>query len=294
MRGDVARAVRDGQRLPTLPEAGERPERGPRTGDVRVVDGHGETASEGGDRGGPGGIPGEPDFGTVSCGGQRPPLPQPLRFRTRDGLPESLGAVPSYENHARHALRVHLGDLQRHVVQPLVGEQQPGDALRGLREPLDPVIKTGGAGGAFDGVPARAGGHFGGECGEDRGHQFAAARRHVDEGEGGRAAEGLVDAAQQPGHGMREERGGVHRGTEVTRGPFRPAIEAAGPVQRLLRRLAPTPEPVRFLTSHRARLSGAERRASTLGSTRGGQGSILRLTPAHCTLPYAGLRAAPL
>ncbi|ELS55281.1 hypothetical protein STVIR_3766 [Streptomyces viridochromogenes Tue57] len=50
----------------------------------------------------------------------------------------------------------------------------------------------------------------------------------------------------------------------------------------------------RRLCCHRPRLSAQGNTASTLGSTRSWCGSALRLTPAHISLPYAGLRAAPL
>jgi hypothetical protein len=72
------------------------------------------------------------------------------------------------------------------------------------------VVKITGPVGEFDRVPARAGGHFGGERLQDAGNELAAARAHVDEGEFGGAAEGLVDELQQPGHSPREQRRRVH------------------------------------------------------------------------------------
>lgn len=67
------------------------------------------------------------------------------------------------------------------------------------------MIESGGAGGPLHGVPARAGGHFGGEGLQDTGHQLAAARADVDEGEFGGVGQCLVDEAQEPGHGPREQ-----------------------------------------------------------------------------------------
>ncbi|CAM5570514.1 hypothetical protein SVIOM74S_03648 [Streptomyces violarus] len=301
MRRDVARAVRHGRRLAALPETGQRPERRPGVRRVRVVHGDGEPPVERGDRRGPGLVPGQADLGPQPrLAGQRPPPRQPPRLLPVDRLPEPLGPVLPDQHPPRHARGVHLRDLHRYVVQPLVGEQQPGDALRRLGRPLDPVIEPLGPLGDFDGVRARAGRHVGRERGEHPAGQLAAPGRHVDEVQRRGPPQRLVDPAQQPRHGPCEQRRRVHGRTEVPGRPLGPAIEAARPVQGLPSRRTP-PSPLVSLVSlaprhccHGARLSGHNERNSTLRSTRARCGSVLRLTPAPIPLPYAGLRAAPL
>lgn len=295
MGRDVARAVRHGCRLAALAEAGERAERGAGVPGVRVVDGDREPLVDGGDGGRPGSVPGEADLGPQPLlGRQGPPPGEPLGLRTGEGLPEPLGAVFSYEHTPRDAGGVHLGHLHGHVVQPLVGEQQPGDPLRGLGQPLDARIESSGTVGELDCERTHACGHFGGQRGEYTGRQLTAAGGQVHEVQGGRLAEGLVHPAQQPGHGAREERRRVHGRTEVSGWSLGPAVEALGPVQGVLGRRPPATPPARGVFRHVVRLSAQDNRASTLGSTRDVYGSVLRLTPAHFTRPYAGLRAAPL
>lgn len=293
---------------------------------------------------GPRGVPGQADLrARAFLGGQRPPAVEPPRLRPGHGLPEPFGAVVTDQDQPGHAGGVHLGDVDGHVVQPLVGEQQPGDALRQVRAPLHPGIQSGRAVGQLDGVRARAGGHLGGQRGEHAGDQLAPARAHVDEVQRVGPAQRLVDPAQQPGHGAREPGRGVHRRTEMARGTLGPPVEALGAVQGALcgrtpaapgaaalvpaaarvvavvhravavravivvvpavapharalpsRAVRPAAAPARRLRARTASLGAPVITASTLGSTRVGCGSVLRLTPARISLPYAGLRAAPL
>lgn len=129
---DVARAVRYGCRLAALAETGERAERRAGVRGVRVVDGDRNSPVDGGDGGRPGRVPGEADLGAQPLLGRlRPPPGEPLGLSADCRLPEPLGPVLPYEHEPRYADGVHLGDLHGYVVQPLVGEQQSGDPLRG-------------------------------------------------------------------------------------------------------------------------------------------------------------------
>jgi hypothetical protein len=299
MGREVARSVRYRRRPAPFTETRERPEQGARRCRVRVVDGDREPPLHRGDHRRPRLVPGQADLGPQPLlGRQRPPPVQPLGFRAGDRFPETLAAVPPYEHPSWDARRVRLGDLHGYVVQPFVGEQQPGDVLRGPGQPLDPVIEGLGAVGDLDGVRARAGGHVGGQGREDAGGQLAPPRGHVDEVETRGPPQRLVDAAQQPGHGPGEQRRGVHGRTEVPGRALRPAVEAVRTVEGGLGGGPPSApvarRPGRRVIGHAVRLGARGKGASTLGSTRGRYGSVLRLTPAHTTLPYAGLRAAPL
>ncbi len=221
---------------------------------------------------------------------RRPPRPCPWGGRSRPAVPPRAPAATTgratqpprrrrasravrcrplpYEDEPRDACRVHLGDLHGHVVQPLVGEQQPGDPLRGLGRPLDAGIEPYGTVGELDAVGTHACGHMCGERGEHPGHQLAAAGAQVHEVQGGRTVQRLVHPAQQPGHGAREERRRVHRRTEVSGGPLGPAVEALGPVEGLLGRRPPAAPPARGVFRHVVRLSAQDNGASTLGVRR--------------------------
>ncbi|GGQ63317.1 hypothetical protein GCM10010195_18680 [Kitasatospora griseola] len=233
---------------------------------MRVVDGHREAAAQGADGVGPGGVPGSAELDPLTVG---PPLLGPSGVVRVERCAEPFAAVGGDLDVPQPPVLVAFGEVQRHVVEPLVGEQQAGDAGRQVGAPVDPGGQAGGTVGEFDGVERDPGAQFGGQCVTDGDGEFAAARADVHEGEPGRRAERGVDAGQQAGHRAGEPGGGVHGGAEVPGRALRPAVEAAvGPVQRVFDR-GPPPHPCHSGGRYR------EGAVSTLGSSRG---SLLRRT----------------
>lgn len=179
---DVAGTVRHRCGLAPLPEAGECSERGARVRRVRVVHRHREPARDAGDGGRPRRVPGQPDLRPQPLlTRRRPPSREPLRLRAGHPLPEPLGPGVPDEHQSRHPRRVDLRDLYGHVVQPLVGEEQPGDPAWRRGQPLDPASKARRAVGDFDAARACACRHIGGERRQHSGDQFTPPGGHVDE-----------------------------------------------------------------------------------------------------------------
>ena len=128
--------VRDRQHLPAVAVAGER------AGDVarrvgRVVDGEGEAAAQAADRRGPGHRRGCRPTSARSPGSasghQRPASRRRRRRRGR-----RAARVPSADEPPAAPGVGPLDDVDGHVVEPLVGDQQPR-AVGGSRLPLDPA-----------------------------------------------------------------------------------------------------------------------------------------------------------
>ncbi len=201
--GDVAGPVGYGAHLAALAEAGEGAEGRAGVTGVRVVGGGGEAGAQGADRAGPGRVTRAADLGAQPgvAARQGPPPGEPRGVRAGDRVAEPFGAVRAYQDVPGHTVPVGLGDVDRDVVEPLVGEEQTGQGTgRGqLGEPGDAVVQPGGPGGALDGVGAHAGAHRLWERRQYSGQQLATPGTHIDQRQFRRTAQGHVDAAQQGG-----------------------------------------------------------------------------------------------
>jgi len=236
VRGEVAAAVRDRCDPGAGPVAGQRPGDRPGGRLVPVVDRDRDAALDPADRGGPGVVPGPADLGPVAGFGQRPPAVQPGPVGRVRRRAERLAAV-DVDQHQPGAVPGLLHHVERDVVQPLVGDQQPGHR-RQVGDVADGADPGPGERADLDReqpqpAPVRPvrGGH--------RGQQLTAAGAHVDQVERVGPAERRVHPVQQRADGLGEQRRGVHRGAEVVGRRLAAGVEAARPVRGGRPRLPP-------------------------------------------------------
>jgi hypothetical protein len=196
--GQVTGAVRHRWHLPAVPEAGQRAQRGPVAGQVPIVDSQRQAMLHGTDRLSPRLVARAADLGPGAGNGQRPPSRQPLRVRASDRLAEGLRTGGRIHQHlpGRPGI-VHLGHIQRYVVQPLGRQQQPGHPLRQRGRPGTRCqLHCGGV----QPVRQRGWGSRGQGC-----QQFTPARSHVHHVQPVRPAQRLVHVCQQPHLGLCEQ-----------------------------------------------------------------------------------------
>jgi hypothetical protein len=170
VRGHVAAAVEHRVHLSAVAVAGERRPAvtaRPVAEPVAVVDGDRHPPLHLGDGAGPGAVAGQADLDAAAL---RPPAGGPREQLLRGRAAQALGPVRGHLDQA--AVEQHV---QRHRVQPLVGDQQAGQ----LGHPRRPPQGGARVGGELDAGEAPAGGHVG-----QRLQQLPAGGADVDEVEG--------------------------------------------------------------------------------------------------------------
>ncbi len=233
MGGDIAAAVRHRRNLPARAKARQRAVRRPRAAGVAVVHRHRQAPLQGPDGRRPGLVAFPADLRTAAAG---PPPLQPGPVRRVQRAARALRTVRRDQD-----VTPVLRDLQGDVVQPLVGEQQSRRPFGWRRDPADPRVQPGGPLRPLHGVRPHPRGRIRFQRGEHPGQQLPPPGPHVDQVQLPRVPELRVHPPQQPGHGTRVQRRGVHGGTEVS-GRSRSAgahVETARSVQRGLHRRPP-------------------------------------------------------
>ena len=247
MRGQVAAAVRHRAHLPAVPEPGERAERRPgaagRARSRRRPRARAPACARAAPRPRRGGGRSRPGSPGRAAATSAPATPRPRRSPAR---PSRSAPSGPHQDVPRDAVPVRLRDVHRHVVQPLVGEQQPADPRGRLGAPVDPGVQRPRAGGELhrvrDAPPAPPGPRPAPRSAAHRArppHRPAPPRP---------IAQLLRGPGQQPATAPANSGRGVHGRTEVARRPLRAPdrapVEAPVPVQSGLSRLPP-PLPLR-------------------------------------------------
>ncbi len=243
MGGQVAAAVRNGRDGAAEPVRGQRPvgvrARGALGAGVRVVHRERHALAKRGHHAGPGLVPRPADLGALARLGRRPPAVQPAPVGGVEIRAQPLPAVARVDlQEADAACGIDLGEGARHGVEPLVGDEQPGDVVGHAVGPRHGGVEALGAAADLDGGERDPRAELRREGGSQGQQQLGAARAHVDDVQPRRPAEVGVDLHGDLREGAAEQRRGVRGGAEVV-GRRLAAVEAGRPVQRLGPRLLP-------------------------------------------------------
>jgi hypothetical protein len=205
---------------------------------VRVVGRHGQPAAQPADHLGPRLVPRPSHFRPLARTGQPPPAPEPGQVVRPGRAAEAFPARRRVHEHQPGPVAGELDGIDRHIVEPLIGHDQPGDGARQLMLPADPPGEP--AGPAADLHPGQPQPPGEVSPGQRRGvrQQFPAAGSDVDQVQAGGPAQVGVDGLQQPQQRRRVARRRVHRRPEAGR-RGRPTVEAVLGVQCLLRGIPP-------------------------------------------------------
>jgi hypothetical protein len=164
----------------------------------------------------PGGVARPPDLGPRAGARQRPPSIEPLSIGFGGRVAEPFGAGLGVDQDEPGPVAGLLGDVQRDVVQPLVGDGQAVDPGGDGGTPVDLGWQARRPRGQVDGRHPESAAQFGVGRAEHPADEHPLAGADVDQVELARHAELRVHLHEQGQHGLGEHRRGADRGAEVT------------------------------------------------------------------------------